>query len=286
MPDSSLPTTLHPLPNEIRLVIFQHLRDTVDKPLLAKLARLSQSHHADIIPVLYQHVSLTSRVSERFFYGLEGDVEISGAEKARWWKMPLVQRKSPAARRIYLIGLVRNVAIRDVTALFACSRAIKTLIGYSLPLPSRAWLEKHCPNSLDLPRRGHHAWLFHGLQSYNGSHDVASTDGLHLPSSLFASCGPTFPTLYHTDESGGLLARPGSIISVSGSPRISYRYPPANLVVRILSQANRSLLVLHDVDLEEFCNFERGRLGTVYVRMKEVQDGEKGHEEQLEHLIW
>ncbi|WVQ74689.1 hypothetical protein IAR50_004293 [Cryptococcus sp. DSM 104548] len=83
----------------------------------------------------------SAKISDMFFSGLIDDGYISNEEKARWWEMPMEERKSPVARRIYLLGLVKTVAIGDLGALLTCFEAIRLLRCCELPPPFQPWLE-------------------------------------------------------------------------------------------------------------------------------------------------
>ncbi|WVQ75521.1 hypothetical protein IAR50_005148 [Cryptococcus sp. DSM 104548] len=252
-------TTLDPLPNEVRLLVYGHLRRTEEKPVLAKLAGLSRLHYADIIPDLFR--------------------------RARWLDMPMRERRSPVTRRIYLNGLVETVTIQDAGALFACFKALRTLKGYSLPGPSVRWYEEnhlHCDCRYSIGG----CWLFHGLLIHNGSsHNMASADGLHLPDSLFASLKHTRISPDDDENIAPQLARTGSTVTISDVRHVSLRDDVDFMMLCIADYAGPHLLALHDMNMSKVDLGSLWSVKSLYARMKMVEKGKGSHEKQLKEFI-
>ncbi|ODN76549.1 hypothetical protein L202_05211 [Cryptococcus amylolentus CBS 6039] len=264
-------TTLEHLPSEVQILIFEHLQHSAEKPLLAKLILLSRQLHTDLIPILYERVSITSKNASLFFSGLEHDAEMFEEEKARWVDMPWEERASPAARRMYLLSLVQTVSIHDLDALLACCSAIATLERLLLPFPQ----VDHLP--------GPRLLLFSGLKTVG---DITTPNGLHLPRSFFTSIRhvPSLPN--EIINSAGHFARPASIISLTGTQEVlTFHHDVHKLLFDILRFIWPAALILHNTDLSDLYFIQTNCLTWVYVKMQKTKARGNKHEQQLMDLL-
>lgn len=157
--------TLHPLPPEIRELIFHHILSTRYKPLKCALSETCRKYYDEPLSSLYHTVSLNPTMADLFLQGL--DSELSAEESSR----PYLNRarnvsphhlgpgQSPAGRRLRLLSSAKAVTPEDIGAVQGCLAAINTISKLNFPkVPLDSWTEKHPGYSYN--RFGHFRPLF------------------------------------------------------------------------------------------------------------------------------